>query len=943
MECGRHLNIELLPLTEVRKVEGEEGDMTVHLRQSPRYVDPEKCIACGECARKCPKKVPDAFNAGLNTRKAAYILYDQTVPLKYALDAEHCIYLQKGKCGACAKVCPADAIRFDDAPRDLTVRVGSVVLAPGTAVFNPAPYDSYAYSRIPDVITSLEFERLLSASGPCQGHVRRPSDATEPRRIAWLQCVGSRANNRCDNDYCSSVCCMYALKQALVTADHAHGPEHGQAIFFMDVRAHNKSFEEYYQQAQRKGVRTLRARPHSLLPGENNRGVEVSYVDEAGNAHTETFDLMVLSVGLEAPPEARRLADLFRIDLDRWNFAATDPFDPVRTSRNGVYVCGGFQEPKDIPGSVMEASAAAGAATAALAPARGTQAAERALPPQTDVQGEPPRIGVFVCACGINISGVIDVHALADFAATLPGVVYTDNNMFSCSQDTQVLIAEAIRTHRLNRVVVAACTPRTHEPLFRDTLESAGLNKYLFVMANIRNHGAWVHASDPQAATRKAMDQVHMAVASARHLAPLREVELGVTPAALVAGGGVAGMTAALTIAGQGFQVHLVERRPVLGGNARRLRVARGNHPVAPYLAQLEASVRAHEHITLHLESEITAIDGFVGNFVTSLRSGAQETTQVRHGAVVLATGGRGLEPEGLYGYGTHPNIMTHQRIDAGFMDGSLNPARLNTAVFIQCAGSREPHRPYCSRVCCTHTVESALHIKQENPDARVIVLYRDMRTYGQRELLYKAAREAGVIFSRFSLEHRPQVAVRDNAISVTFRDHVLQQDLTVEADLLGLASAIIAPEDNPPAHMVKAPVSDEGWLVEAHAKLRPVDSVTDGVFIAGLAQYPKPLEEAVTQARAAAARATAVLCRTHMTLAGTVAVINKRKCVGCAVCWQVCPYNAIAPDDTNRAEVNPALCKGCGLCVAACRSGAPDLQGFTTRDIMAQVSAMLG
>lgn len=936
------MNIDLLTLTEVQKVEGEEGNFTVHLKQAARYIDPEKCIACGECSRKCPKKVINPFNAGLDTRKAVHILYDQTVPLKYAIDEENCIYLQKGKCGNCAKVCPADAVNFEDKPREFSVQVGSVVLAPGIRTFDPSAFDSYAYSRIPDVITSIEYERLLSASGPCQGHVQRPSDNTEPKRIAWLQCVGSRGNNKCDNDYCSNVCCMYALKQALVTADHAHGEGHDQAIFFMDVRAHNKDFEKYYNQAMHKGVRILRARPHSFLPGHDNLGVEVGYVNEKGETLAEHFDMVVLSVGLEAPKEATHLAETFAIDLDKWNFAKTDPFDPVVTSRKGVFACGGFQEPKDIPRSVMEASAAASAATASLTAGRGTRTLVREVPPAIDVFGEAPRIGVFVCACGINISSVIDVAGVAEYARSLPGVVHVENNMFSCSQDTQVAIAEVIREHRLNRVVVAACTPRTHEPLFRETLEAAGLNKYLFAMANIRNHGAWVHATDPEGATRKAKDQVRMAVASARHLAPLKEVTLGVTPSALVVGGGVAGMTAALGIAEQGFDVHLVEKEAELGGNARKLRVTQGRFETAPYLAALEQKVRRHNRITLHTQTAITHVDGFVGNFVTRFNTNGTEQ-EVRHGAIVLATGGIGLKPEGRYSYGNHPMIMTHQQIDAGFIDGSIKPEAMQSVVFIQCVGSREPERPYCSRVCCTHTVESALHIKRANPEARVMVLYRDMRTYGQRELLYKEAREAGVIFSRFSLDHRPKVQVTDGVINVVFKDHVLQQELSVEADMVGLASAIVAPDVNNLAQMIKASLSDEGWYVEAHSKLRPVDFVTDGVFMAGLGHYPKPLEESVTQARAAVSRVTTVLSRTEMTLSGTVANINKTKCVGCAVCWTVCPYNAISPDEKGFAVVNEALCKGCGLCVAACRSGAPDLRGFTTSDIMAQVSAMLG
>ena len=929
-------------MTDVESIDGDAGNFTVQLTQRPRYVDVDKCIACGECARKCPKKVDDAFNAGLNKRKAAHILYDQTVPLKYALDADNCIYLQKGKCGICAKVCPANAINFDDKPTKRTVTVGSVVLAPGFETFDPSSYPSYAYARLPDVITSIEFERLLSASGPHQGHILRPSDASEPKRIAWLQCVGSRAMNSCDNDYCSNVCCMYALKQALVTADHAHGSDHDEAIFFMDVRAHNKNFEQYYEQAKDKGIRIIKSRPHSFLPSGDNKGVTIGYVDEAGKIHTEDFDMAVLSVGLEPPKEAKELAGTFGIELDPWRFARTSPFDPVTTSRKGIYVCGAFQEPKDIPRSVTEASAAANAATANLAALRNTETTTQEVPKQIDVSGEPPRIGVFICACGINISSVIDIEALAEYAAAMPGVVYTTTNLFSCSQDTQVAIAEQIKEHQLNRVVVAACTPRTHEALFRETLEAAGLNKYLFAMANIRNHGAWVHPNDPEGATAKAKVQVRMAVDSTRHMTPLQEITLGVTPSAMVVGGGVAGMTAALEMSRQGFDVHLVERENVLGGNARSLRIANGNQPVAPYLEELSTQVTDADNISVHTGAELKTVDGFVGNFTTTLNVGGNDVS-FDHGAVILATGAQSYIPEGRYSYGEHNRIMTHLQLDKAFMDGSVDPASINNVVFIQCVGSREPENPACSRICCTHTVESALFIKEQNPDARITVLYRDMRTYGQKELLYKKAREEGIIFSRFTLDDPPEVSVVDGTIHVTFKDHVLEKYLTTTPDLVGLATAVKPQNNEAISQFFKVPLDGAGWISEAHAKLRPIDCVTDGVFMAGLAHFPKPLEESVTQARAAVSRAISVLSKDKLTLSGTVATIDPTKCVGCGVCWNVCPFGAIAPDEHGLAVVNEALCKGCGLCSAACRSGAPDLKGFTNGDIMAQVSAILG
>lgn len=929
-----------MPLTDVLGIDGEEGDFTVRLQRNPRYIDPDKCIACGECAAKCPKKVDNEFNVGLDKRRSAHIMYDQTVPLKYAIEEESCIYLQKGKCRACEKVCPADAVDFEQKAVEETIRVGSVILSSGYKAFNPSAYKNYAYAEIPDVITGMEYERLLSASGPCQGHVIRPSDSTEPKKIAWIQCIGSRSINKCDNPYCSNVCCMYAIKQSLVTAEHAHGPDHTQTIFFMDIRAHNKGFEQFYHQAENRGVRMLRARPHSFFPGPDDKGVIAQWVDEAGNAFTEEFDLAILSVGLEAPDSAAELAKAAGIECDRFGFADTQTFDRIYTSRKGIYACGAFEAPKDIPRSVMQAGAAACGATSTLALARGTESKTKTLPPPRDVSGEPPRIGVFLCHCGVNISSVIDLEVLQEYIQALPDVVHVEQNLFSCSQDTHVHLSKVIEEQNLNRVVVAACTPRTHEPLFRETLENAGLNKYLFSMANIRNHGSWVHANDPAAATEKAKDQVRMAVSSVRLQHPLTDVSLGITPAALVIGGGVAGMNAALEIAQQGYEAHLIEKTDTLGGHARNLHLSRGGD-VQPYLADLEKRLHAQDGVHIHMNSALQDIDGFVGNFKTTIKKNDAEQ-EIQHGVIIVATGAKQLTPTGLYGYGDSEKIMTQLEMDKKFLSGDLSPKDINTAVFIQCVGSREPDRPYCSRVCCTHSVEAALHIKQQNPDANVYVLYRDMRSYGQREMFYYQAREAGVIFSRFSLNKRPQVSVEGDDVFVMFHDHILQRDLKVKTDMLSLAAAIVPEGANDVAQMIKTPLTDEGWFAEAHAKLRPVESVTDGVYMAGLAHFPKPLGEAVTQARSAVSSACVLLSQKETTLSGAVANINPGKCVSCGVCWTVCPYGAISPNENNIAVVNEALCKGCGLCCSGCRSGAPDLKGFTNADIMAQVTAML-
>ncbi len=897
-----------------------------------------KCIACGLCAEKCPKKVVNEYNERLDKRKAAHVRYAQAVPLKYCIDSENCLYFQKGKCKACQKFCPTGAVNFDEQESRSEVKVGSVIISTGFKPFDPSVYHQYSYSNFPNVVTALEFERILAASGPWMGHLVRPSDEKEPKKVAWVQCVGSRDINNCDHAYCSAVCCMYAIKEAVIAKEHSHGGMDA-TVFYMDMRTFGKDFERYYENAKTSGVRFIRSRIHTI--GEqDDKSLRVEYATEDGHALVEEFDMVVLSHGLEVPPSTVDLAGRMGIELRESKFMKTSSFSPVASSRPGIYVCGALAGPKDIPLSVVEASAAACAAAGKLSKARGTLAQEKEIPPAVDVRGESPKVGVFVCSCGINIAGVVDVKSVCEYAKTLPGVAHVENNLFSCSQDTQNKMADVIREQGLNRVVVAACTPRTHEPLFQETLQAAGLNKYLFDMANIRNQNSWVHSGQPQMATEKAKDLVRMAVAKASLLSPLDEVKLDVQPSAMVIGGGIAGMNAALELARQGFPTHLVERDGVLGGNARLLRTTALGEDVQAYLKDIIAQVEAEPNVTLHLGSEIKNVDGFVGNFKTTLATPEGEQI-VEHGATVIAIGAQEYRPT-EYMYGQDKRVMTYLEMDAAFMSGDLDPKKVGSAVFIQCVGSREPERPYCSKVCCTHSVESALHLKEHNPDCQVTVLYRDMRTFGERELLYKDARNKGVLFVRYDLADKPRVAVEGGKLTVTVKDHIIGRDLIIDADLVGLASAIVSHKNADLAQQFKVPLDEDGWFLEAHQKLRPVDFATDGVFMAGLAHYPKPIEEAVAQAQAAVARAVTVLSSKEMWLSGTVAFIDQKKCVGCGVCWTVCPYQAINQDDKGLAVVNEALCKGCGTCVASCRSGAPNLKGFTTQDVMAQLEAIV-
>ncbi len=921
----------------MQDIQGEEGDFTVSVACHPRYVDLDKCIACGACSEKCPKRIPNEYNEGLDKRKAAYVRYAQAVPLKYGIDAENCIYFQKGKCKACQKFCPTGAVNYEQQEQVREIKVGSVIISAGFKPFDPTPYVQYSYANFPNVVTALEFERILAASGPWMGHLVRPSDEAEPKKIAWIQCVGSRDVNTCDHPYCSAVCCMYAIKEAVIAKEHSHA-DLDAAIFFMDMRTYGKDFERTYMKAQDQGVRFVRSRIHSIKELENG-DLRLDYVTEKGEVKSEDFNLVVLSQGLEMHPETADLCRRLGVEQNLSQFAATGSFAPVATSRPGIYVCGALAGPKDIPLSVMEASAAACAASSGLAAGRGTLITEPVEVPQRDVRGETPRVGVFVCSCGINIAGVVDVKAVMDYAATLPNVVYVENNLFTCSQDTQDKMTEVIKQQGLNRMVVAACSPRTHEPLFQETLKAAGINKYLFDLANIRNQDSWVHAHDPAAATEKAKDQVRMAVAKASLLEPLSEAKLSILPVAMVIGGGVSGMNAALNLAAQGYETHLVERDNALGGNARMLRTTAQGDDVQAYLADLNAKVEAQPLIHLHLGTTIKAVEGFVGNFKTTLAGEAGEEV-VEHGVALICTGAGEYKPS-EYLYGQDPRVMTHLEIDQAVLGGELDLSKVNNAVFIQCVGSREPERPYCSKVCCTHSVESALAIKEANPEAQVAVVYRDMRTYGDRERLYQKARAAGVLFVRYDPEHKPQVVKEGEDLLVKVQDPILQRTLVLPADILGLATAIVSHKDEDLAQMFKIPLDQDGWFLEAHVKLRPVDFATDGVFMAGLAHYPKPLEEAVSQAQAAVSRAATVLSRREMMLPGTVAWIDQRKCVGCGVCWTVCPYQAIGQDDKGLAVVNEALCKGCGTCVASCRSGAPNLRGFTNQGVMAQIMAL--
>ena len=902
-------------------------------------------MGCGVCASKCPKKVPNEFNLNMDKRKAVYVPFAQTVPLKYTIDRKACLYFQaidagkKGKCKACEKFCENEAINFDQQETILDLNVGSIILAPGFQCFDPSKFESYQYANFKNVVTSLEFERILAATGPTEGHVLRPSDNEEPKKIAWFQCVGSRDVNRCDNPYCSAVCCMYAVKEAMIAAEHSH--EGLDATFFyMDMRTYGKDFEKYLNRAQNMGMRFIRCRVHSVEENED-KSIKVRYVTEQGEIQYENFDMIVLSVGFEASQTAINLANKAQIELDKYNFAKTSAFTPVATSKPGIYVAGCFQAPKDIPYSVMEASAAAAAASVDLAPARGQLKQVKEFPPERDVSGEETRTGVFVCNCGINIGAVVKVPEVVEFAKTLPNVTYVEENLFSCSQDAQDKIAQTIKAQNLNRVVVASCSPRTHEPLFQETMANAGLNKHLFEMANIRDQDSWVHSSDPDAATEKAKDLVAMGVAKANYRVPLEPIEVPLTKSAMVIGGGPAGMTAALTIADQGFKVYLVEKKDRLGGHGLKMRKAFSGEPMKPFMDQIIQRVNDHENIEVHLGAELKMVSGFVGNFHTDLTTGAS----FDHGTVIIAMGADSAKVK-EYLYGENPNVMKWFDLDKKIEEDPDSIKQAKCAVGIHCVGSREPDNPYCSKICCTHAIESAIDLKEINPDLDVYLLYRDIRTYGKLEELYQKARSMGVLFIRYDLDKKPKVEEVDGKLQVTVTDHVLGRPIVLHPDFMTLYTRIEPRGTEAMSNMLKVTLNQEKFFLEAHMKLRPVDFATDGMFVCGIAHYPKPIDECIAQAQAAASRAVTVMAQDRVVIEPIVAAfVDKEACRGCGLCVALCPYGALDIEETpegRKVKLISASCKGCGICAATCYRHAISINAFNDTQIEAQMHAFL-
>jgi len=929
IECERHPNIELLPYAEVENLEGEAGDFRVSILRRARYVDPVRCTGCGDCALVCPVEVARELGEGLEKRKAIYRPYPQAIPSAYLIDREACT-----QCGECLKVCKAEAIDLETEDEHLQLGVGAVILTPGFQPFPAELKGEFGYGRYPNVVSAFQFERMLSLTSPSHGLPQRISDGQLPKRIAFIQCVGSRDPSR-SRGYCSSVCCMFATKQAILAKERV--PESEITLFYIDLRTFGKGYDLYLERA-RKGyaIDFQRSMVSAVKQEPRRKNLLLSYVGEDGRPQEGEFELVVLSTGFIPPQEAKELASRVGIALNEYGFCQTAEFAPSETSRPGIFVAGAFAEPKDIAESVAEAASAAAGAALLLGRSRISPPME--YPPEREVGEEEPRVGVFICRCGEEIAGAMDLDTLGEYVRGLKEVAHVETPPYSCTPEGLEEIKRTVAEAGLNRVVVAGCSHRLYETPLQGALREVGLNPYLLERANLREECAWAHRDKPQEATAKAKSLLEMAVAKARSLKAIKRARHEVTPGVLVIGGGLAGMTAALGLAEQGFQLYLLEKEKELGGNLRHLYYTLWGSDPQALLRSLVEKVEGHPHIKVLKGTEVISCEGSVGKFRSTLLTGDEEST-VEHGVIIVATGGQEARPI-EYLYGQDRRVVTQRELEARLArDEGLE--ELTTVVMIQCVGSREEERPYCSQVCCSQAIKNALRIKQKKPETNLFVFYRDMMTYGFREGYYRQAREAGVIFIPY--EKKPQVTSGDNGLLVWVEEPILKRNLELKADLLVLSPGIAPSENGGLAQILGLPLDEDGFFWEANPKAAPIDSGVAGIFLCGLAQGPKPISDSISQAKGAALKAASLLAKERLVGKATIPTISERLCSGCGLCVSLCPYDARRLNEESRvAEVIEVLCQGCGLCAMACPNGATQQNLYEMRQVMAVMDAAL-
>ena len=962
VEVFRNPNIELMTYHEVKKISGDVGNFTVTVLKKPRYLDETKCKGCGDCATKCPKiEVPNLFDMSLGKRKSIYIPFPQAVPPVYLIDPEICLKLTKGVCGVCEKVCTVEAIDYEQKPQDIEINVGAIVVATGFDMPAEQLSSRWGY-RYKNIVSALEYERILCASGPFEGHVLRPSDQKEPQKIAFIQCAGSRDLHE-NVPYCSSVCCMYTAKEAIITKEHSDNSD--CYVFRHDIRAYGKNFYEFTQRAQDEyGVKYFQTKISTIEEDKENNDLIIHYEDlKTGKFSDFRANLVVLATPLVPTKGTEELAGILDVELDKYNFYKEQSyFNKSLSSKEGIFLCGFCQGPMDIPETVADASGVASQVAMALNSVKFNEIKEKEVnEPEREIKiTDEPRIGVLICHCGINIGKYVDVSSAVEYVKTLPYVVHVEDNMYSCSSDSQIRIKELIKEHNLNRFIVASCTPRTHESLFQETCVEIGLNKYLFEMVNIRDQCSWVHMNEYEFATDKAKDLIRMSVAKARLLKPLTESLLDITPNALIIGGGISGMTAALNLASQGFQTYIVEKENKLGGNLNDLNILYPIHEdSSKFLNEIKTKVEKSKNIQVFLSSNLKEIKGFIGNYNVSIIDSEKNVQDLKVGTIIVATGALELKPEGLFQYSEkNKNVITQLELekklkgdDKSWLDG------IDRITVILCVNARQKEGiTYCSNVCCGVSLKNISILKELKPELEIAVLYRDFQMAKKEFEEYYRDRRKESMFLRYDLEGQPEIVKineKPEKYQVSIFETNLQDQLQFETDLVVLSTPMIPPENlQELAKMLKVPLDKNGFFLEAHVKLRPLDFATEGIFLSGCAQWPKNIQDSISQANGAAGRANRILSAKTIKTSGLIAEVNQERCIGCGKCESVCPYNAIELIEeeiefedctiiTKKSYVNSALCKGCGTCGAQCPNSTIVIKHFSFEQINAMIRAL--